>query len=113
MSRFRRAKWESRLITSEIILFNMKPSKVEVPRRLTRKPRSLRTPFIIVLGMAVLMLSATRWATMAKWAAALHSNRRELSSREVRQSSADARRRTVPAPDTDIGGADHSNVSPG
>src|SRR5256885_2216019 len=52
MSRFTRAKLQSRLITIEIALFNVKPSKVEVPRRLTRKPHSMRMPFIIVLGMA-------------------------------------------------------------
>ena len=60
MSRFRRAKLESRLITSEIALFNVKPSKVEVPRRLTRKPHSMRMPFIIALGMVLLMFAATR-----------------------------------------------------
>jgi hypothetical protein len=60
MSRYMRAQLEKQLITSEIALFNVKPSKVEVPRRLTRKPLSIRTPFIIALGIAVLMFAATR-----------------------------------------------------
>lgn len=65
MSRFTRAKLDSRLITLEIASFNVKPSKVEVPRRLTRKPHSMRMPFIIVLGMAALMFAATRLVLVA------------------------------------------------
>ncbi len=65
MSRFTRAKLHSRLITIEIALFNVKPSKVEVPRRLTRKPHSMRMPFVIVLGMAALMFAATRLVLVA------------------------------------------------
>ena len=65
MSRFTRAKLHSRLITLEIASFNVKPSKVEVPRRLTRKPHSMRRPFIIVLGMAALMFAATKLVLVA------------------------------------------------
>ena len=60
MSRFMRAKLERQLITTQIALFNLKPSKVELPRRLTRKPHSIRTPFIIALGMAAVVFAAMR-----------------------------------------------------